>query len=162
MIQTSKNWSFASTRPLSRNHGKYLKDVPDVEVFLDDTVIFSLDYLSHMKTIAIVLHRLQANVFTVNPLKCACAFKETDWLGYWLTPTDLRPWSKKIQVIQCIQPPTIIKQLRRFIGAVNYYRDMWTKSAHLLSKVTVLAGKKKFEWTDRHQKPFERINAVIA
>ena len=47
-----------------------LKDVPDVEVFLDDIVIFSQDYLSHMKTIAIVLHRLvQANVFTVNPLK---------------------------------------------------------------------------------------------
>jgi hypothetical protein len=32
-----------------------LKDIPDVEVFLDDIGIFSQNYLSHMKTIATVL-----------------------------------------------------------------------------------------------------------
>ena len=61
-----------------------LKDLPDVKIFFDDIGRFSQDYLSPMKTIATVLHRLQANEFTVNPLKSEWAVKETDWLGYWL------------------------------------------------------------------------------
>ena len=56
----------------------------------------------------------------------------------------------------------ILENLRGFIGAVNYYRDMWPQRSHILAPLTSQVGAKKMVWTPEMQEAFEKMKAIMA
>jgi hypothetical protein len=139
-----------------------LRPYTESDVYIDDIGVFSASWKDHMNSLRRILGILQESNFTVNPAKCEWAVKETDWLGYWLTPTGVKPWKKKIDPILALLPPTTIPQLRSFIGSVSFYRDMWRKRSHILAPLTAQVGQRKLKWTDKCDQAFKTIKAVVA
>ena len=139
-----------------------LDGIEDIEFYMDDIGVFSSSWDDHLSLLSLVRTRLQDVGFTINPLKCEWAVQETDFLGHWLTPEGVKPWRKKIEAILRLQPPVNVKQLRSFLGMVNYYRDMWSRRTHVLAPLTELTGKCTFIWMQKHQQAFERMKALDA
>jgi transposase InsO family protein len=138
-----------------------LADIPEIEVFIDDVGIFTKTWEDHLRVLDVVLSRLQNNNFIINPLKCEWAVEETDFLGHWITPTGLRPWRKKVDAILKLDRPRNITDVRSFIGAVNFYRDMYPKRSHIMAPLHELTGAKAFRWEAKHQEAFDAMKAVM-
>ena len=48
-----------------------------------------------------------------------------EYLGFKITRQDIKSLPDKAQAIKHIAVPNNKKQLRSFIGIINYYRDIW-------------------------------------
>jgi hypothetical protein len=64
-----------------------------------------------------------------------CAL-EIEYLGYLLTRDGIKPQNNKVQAILAIKPPTGVRQLRHFLGMVQYYRDLWARQSDMLAPPT--------------------------
>jgi len=80
--------------------------------------------------------------FAVNLCRSFLKMKELDYLGYNLTQRGLEPQPKKVEAIQRVLPPSTKRQLRRFLGMINYDRDIWKRRSHVLTPLTAFATKK--------------------
>ena len=141
-----------------------MQDFEFVRTYIDDLLILSNgSYADHLQKVEQVLARLQEAGLKINIQKSAFCRQECEYLGYWITRNGIKPLSKKVEAINNIAIPTTKKQLRSFIGMVNYYRDMWQGRSDLLAPLSALTSKKaKWLWTDVHQASFDSMKKAIA
>ena len=74
-----------------------------------------------------VLRQLLEAGLCRNATKSTFATDKIEYLGYILTREGIKPQPEKVSAILAIQPPTNVKGLRKFLGMVQYYCDLWEK-----------------------------------
>jgi hypothetical protein len=87
-----------------------------------------------------VLTRLHDAGLKVNAAKSLFGAHEIEYLGYILTRDGIKPKPKKVQAILVRNPPNNVKELRNFLGMVQYYRNMWARHSEMLAPLTDLVG----------------------
>jgi RNase H-like domain found in reverse transcriptase/Reverse transcriptase (RNA-dependent DNA polymerase) len=141
-----------------------LGDLEFVRVYMNDILIVSNGtFTDHMQKLEKVLKRLKDKGFHANVHECYFAKGELEYLGYWLTRQGIQPQPKKVEAILRLSAPQNWRQLRHFLGMVNYYRDMWQRRSHLLAPLTALTAKEvPWKWGSEQQEVFEEIKKVIS
>ncbi len=124
--------------------GKMLELIESLEyvrAYFDDLICISKHSLEdHLEKLERVLRQLHDAGLKVNAEKLTFCALEIEYLGYVLTRDSIKPQSNKVQAILAIQLPTGVKQLRHFLGMVQYYRDLWARWSKMLIPVTSLVG----------------------
>ncbi len=118
-----------------------MEDLEYVQAYLDDLLCISGSSLEdNLEKLEEVLRRLCDAGLKVNAENSTFCALEIEYLGYILTREGIKFQSNKVQAIFAIQLPKYVKELRHFLGMVQYYRDLWARWSEMLAPLTSLVG----------------------
>jgi hypothetical protein len=116
-----------------------MQGIEFTQAYIDDLLILSTESFSqHLEHLDKVLSRLKEHSLKFNATKSFFARSELAYLGYGITCDGVMPLIKKVEAINNLAPLTNCIEVRKFIGLVNYYRDMWKQRLEIQAPLTKL------------------------
>jgi len=127
--------------------------------YLDDIIIFSDDETRHQEHVGKVLEALKNASLHLKPSKCEWHKQEITFLGFTaVAGKGIRMSDDKVQALREWKRPENVKEVRMFLGTVNFYHDFIPHYSDLTSPLTELTKKATiFKWTDECQKAWDRL-----
>lgn len=131
-------------------------------VFIDDLLIISADFNTHLIRLRQVADRLKMANLTINVDKSHFCMAQISYLGYIVGNGTLRTDPSKVEAIMEFPVPLTVKQIRRFLGMTGWYRRFVANYADVSAPITNLLQKNKpFVWTDEAQRAFETLKHAM-
>ena len=144
--------------------GNLMLDLENVYCYLDDVIVIrNSSFENHLAQVDEVLCCLRDKGMQIHLRKSAWARDSGEYLGYIISRDGIRGQKKKIQGMLDLTTPRNQKEVRKFVGMVNFYKNMWPKCSSILGPLTNITGKgKRFIWEDSHQKAFDKMKGLMA
>ncbi|SGY55487.1 BQ5605_C139g13418 [Microbotryum silenes-dioicae] len=133
-------------------------------VYLDDITIFVDTLEENKQRVRLVLDALRKADLYVSPKKTELFAAECFFLSHQITREGISVDPEKVQRIQHWPRPTTVRQLRGFLGLVQYLRKFIDKLADLTAVLVPLTRKGAYVdqgWTKEHETAFQAIKAMV-
>lgn len=135
---------------------------PFVFCYLDDIIVISPDFDTHLKILETVFHRLKAAGLTLNKEKSKFCRAELRYLGFVVNRHGILVDPAKVEAITNLPTPKSVTEVRRIIGMLSWYRRFVPSFSDLISPFTGLLRKgAKFSWDDKCQEAFGKVKDVL-
>ena len=141
-----------------------LRGLPSVYVYIDDVLIASTSPEQHLTDLRAVFTRLPAHGIVINPNKCQFGAPSLNFLGHHINRHGISPVPEKVKTVSDFPQPQSQRQLRRFIGLVNFYHRFLPHCAELMLPLhSLLKGKSQsINWTDATTASFNATKEALA
>ena len=130
-------------------------------IYLDDLLIVSKSISEHLEHLEKVLNRLMEVGLKLKPGKCTFAQEQVDYLGHTLSAEGVRRNSAKVAAVRDFPKPRSSKEVKSFLGLVNFYRRHLPNFAVIARPLTALRRQHKeskktipFVWNDKCEAAF--------
>ena len=147
---------------------RVIRDLPFVYAYIDDLLVASETPDQHRDHLHQLFARLQEYGVVVNPAKCEFGVEQLDFLGHHIDSQGCHPLPEKVASIRNFPQPHSLKQLRGFLGMVNFYRRFIPHCAAILAPLTDLLrnqphrSRKPLAWSSECTTAFGVIKDALA
>lgn len=130
--------------------------------YIDDILIFSKTFEEHIKNVEQVLEAIIKEGFRLKFKKCTFASGSVKYLGHVIENNSVRPLKDNLTSIKNFPTPKTQKNVRQFLGKINFYHEYIMNSAIILDPLHKLLRKNEpFLWTEKCEESFNHIKQLL-
>jgi hypothetical protein len=123
------------------------------ELYLDDCIVFAKTDAEYLNRLRDVFSRFRNYNIKLNPDKCRFGLEEVEYLGHVINSEGIRFSPERLAKILAIERPKIAKDMKIYLGTVNYLRDHIANLSILTAPLQAMItpydkrSKKELIWT---------------
>ena len=144
---------------------KILRDMINegkVAAFVNNVLIGTETEEEHDDIVKEVLRRLEENDLYVKPEKCTWKMQKVNFLGVIIGQGKIEIEEDKVARVLNWPVPKTVRDVRKFLGLTNYYRQFVKDFAKIAQPLNNLTRKKeKWKWESEQQEAFEQLKKVF-
>ena len=131
--------------------------------WLDDIIVVTRgSKQDHEKKLFDVLNKLEKAGYRASKRKSEFFKNQTKWLGHEIDENGIEPNEEKVEAILRLKPPENTKELKSFLGAIQYMAKFLPKLSERTDKLRKLLKKNEpWIWEEEQQKDFEKIKQML-
>ena len=125
---------------------------------MDDVLIFGSTKEEHNVKLIDVLNKISQAGATLNKDKCLFGQETITFLGHVIDKTGISSDPDKVSAILKMKPPTLITELRRFMGMVNQLGKFSSRLATISQPLRNLLSKQAvWAWDQSQDTAFQAV-----
>ena len=137
-------------------------DIEDVEVVVDDLLIWGTTEEQHDSRLENVLQRARQRNLKLNKDKSQIKQKEVRYLGHIIGEDGIKPDPRKVTAVTEMKPPETKEELQRFLGMTTYLSKFIPNYSETSAPLRVLLEKDtEWHWTDQQAKAFQELKNMV-
>ena len=121
----------------------------EVEVYINDIIVKSKDRENHTTNLKKLFERIKEYRLRLNPQKCIFGVTTGKLLGFLVSDKGIEVNLSKIKAILEMPPPKIEKEIKGFLGRLQYISQLITKLTSTCEPIFKLLRKNEpHTWND--------------
>lgn len=130
--------------------------------YIDDILVFSTSFEEHLNHIEKLLQAIKVEGFKLKLSKCAFAMPSVKYLGHVLGYNSVQPHYDNLKSIKEFPTPNSKKQVRQFLGKINFYHKYIPDYTRTLEPLhSLLRNNLTFQWTSECDSTFRKVKELL-
>src|SRR4051812_5577913 len=133
-----------------------------MEVFMDDFSVCGGSFETCLENFELVLKRYVSVNLVLNWEKCHFMVRQGIVLGHIVSDRGIEVDKEKIEIIENLQPPKTVREIRSFLGHAGFYRCFIKDFSKITKPLTELLMKDfEFIFDDKYVEEFRTLKQEL-